>query len=454
MAFGLARRLVAGVVVAAMLAPTAAISAPAKNRDRSIPLLRDAEAEALIGDYARPILKAAGLGGAEVRIRIVNDDRFNAFVADGRNIFINAGTIMQTETPNEMIGVLAHETGHLAAGHLAQLREALRDAQIMSIIAMLGGAAAAAAGGGGRGMAAAALGGNQIAERSLLSYQRGQERSADHAAVTYLDKTGQSGAGMLAVFDRLAGQQLFVSRYGDPYVQSHPFASDRIAQLEEIVRKSKNFSRTDSAELQARHDLVRAKFIGFMESPQKVARLYPDKDTSLPAAYARAVVAYRLGSPKAAVAHVDDLIRRDPKNPWFLELKGQILTETGTPGAAIEPLRRAVALAPRSGFLKVMLGHAQVASGDDRQLKEAIENLNRGLADDPFAGIGYRQLAIAYARTGNIPMADLATAQGYFAVGDVKNARQYAARAQASLKRGTPAWLRADDIASYKPPRL
>ncbi|ODN69729.1 M48 family metalloprotease [Methylobrevis pamukkalensis] len=361
---------------------------------------------------------------------------------------------MQTDTPNELIGVLAHETAHMAAGHLAQLREALRNAQILSVLAVLGGAAAAVAGGGGDAAAATALGGGQIARRSLLSYQRGQERSADRAAVTYLEKTGQSSEGMLKVFSRLADQQLFASRYGDPYVQSHPMAADRISQIEELARKSKYRDRKDPAALQLRHDMMRAKFIGFIESPQKVSRLYPAGSDALPARYAQAVLAYRVGSPAGALKQVDALIASDPSNPWLLELKGQILTETGKPGAAIAPLRRAVSLAPNAGYLQVMLGHAQVASGDDGELKDAIRNLTKGLADDPGTSLGYRQLAIAYARSGDIPLADLATAQGHFAAGDTKAARQYAARAQAKLKRGTPAWLRADDIISYKPPRL
>ncbi|WP_175577726.1 M48 family metalloprotease [Mongoliimonas terrestris] len=433
--------------------------APAFAQGRRVSLIRDAEAEALIADYARPILKAAGLGGATVEIKIVNDPSFNAFVADSRHIFINAGTLMQSETPNELIGVIAHETGHLAGNHLARLREAIRKAQILSAIGMIGGAAAAVGGsssgvpGAGRAGAAAAVGGAQMGQRSLLAYQRTEESAADRAALTYLEKTGQSARGMLDVFERLADQQLFSAMFSDPYALSHPLAAERLSQVRTVAEQSRHFGKADDPSLVARHALVRAKFVAFTGDANKTARAYPPNDTSLAAQYARAVVAWRYGDPRSAVRAVDALIEQVPSNAFFQELKGQILLESGQPRQAIEPLRRAVKLAPKAGLIRVMLGHALVASGEDGVLKEAIEHLTKGLGDDPDNGIGYRQLAIAHARTGNIALADLATAQGAFAGGDIKAAKQYAQRAQAKLKRGSPAWLRADDIVTYNPPR-
>jgi predicted Zn-dependent protease len=449
------KRAAAATVIAALALSSAL---PAAAQSRRVSLVRDAEAEALIRDYARPILGAAGLGGASVEIKIVSDPTFNAFVADGRHIFVNAGTIMQTETPNELIGVIAHETGHLAGNHLARLREAVLRAQILSALAMLGGVAAAAAGsaagvsGAASGGTAAALGGAQIGQRSILAYQRTEETSADRAAITYLEQTGQSAKGMVSTFERLADQQLFSSSFSDPYAVSHPMAADRIANIEELARRSPHYDKADDPYLQFRHDLVRAKFVAFTGSADKTRRLYPDSDTSIAAAYARAVVAFRFGDPKSAVARIDKLIAIMPDYAFFHELKGQILLETGNPRAAIAPLRAAVELAPKEGLVRVMLGHALVASDDKSLLDEAVRELTKGIGDDPDQPIGYRQLAIAHARLGNIPMADLATAQGEFASGDIKSAKQYAQRAQAKLKNGSPAWLRADDILTYKPP--
>jgi predicted Zn-dependent protease len=450
------RHAVAGLVAAATL--LASLPA-AEAQKRRIGLVRDAEAEALVRDYARPILKAAGLGGATIQIKLVDDRSFNAFVADGRHIFLNVGTLIDSETPGELIGVIAHETGHLAGGHLARLREAITRAQILAAIAMIGGAAAAVAGsqsdlpGVGQAGAAVGLGGAQVGMRSLLAYQRGEETTADRAALSYLEATGQSARGMLKTFERLASQQLFAASFGDPYVLSHPLAQDRIAQLEELARASPHYDRPEDPDLQRRHDMVRAKVIAFTGSRQQVERAYPAADGGLPAAYARAILAWRFGDPRGAARLADDLIADAPKNPWFWELKGQVLLEGGDPRAAVEPLRRAVALAPKEGLIRVLLGRALVGSEDPGLLKEAVKELTRGLGDDPDQPIGYRQLAIAHARLGDIALADLATAQGAFASGDIEAAKQYAQRAQAKLKVGTPAWLRADDILAYKPPR-
>lgn len=451
-------RLLLTATTAVAMAFTGIGSATAQV-ERKVSLVRDAEGEQLVADYVRPILKAAGLGAANIQIKLVNDRSFNAFVADSRHIFLNVGTVVDARTPNELIGVLAHETGHLAGGHLARLREAITRAQILTAIAMLGGAAAAVAGSrsgmnnAGQAGAAAALGGAQVGMRSLLAYQRGEESTADRAAIGYLEATGQSGRGMLETFRRLADQQLFSAAFGDPYSMSHPLAADRLAQLEALVTSSAHYGKADDPALQARHDLVRAKFLAFTGSQQAVQRAYPAGDDSLPAAYARAIVAWRYTGARASMAQLDGLIARQPNNPWFWELKGQALLEGGMPAQAVEPLRKAVALAPKQGLVRVLLGRALVGADDPRLLKEAVTELTRGLGDDPDQAVGYRQLAIAHARLGDIALADLATAQGAFAAGDVEAARLLATRAQAKLKVGTPAWLRADDIVTYKPPR-
>lgn len=447
------RACVAGFTAAAMAVAACVPALAAERVGRSISLLRDAEAETLIADYARPLLKAAGLGAATVQVKLVNDDTFNAFVADSRHIFINAGAIIDSQTPNELIGVLAHEIGHLAANHLAQLRSEIRRMQILSAIAMIGGVAAGAAGGGGAAAGALATGGLQFGQRSLLMYARENETAADQLALKYLAQTGQSANGMLQTFRRFADQQMFMSGHIDPYVQTHPMASDRIAMIEEAARKSPYFDKPDDPALKARHDLVRAKFVAFTRNAQSVVRMYPPSDTSLAADYARAIVAFRFSDPKSALARMDALIKRAPNDPYFWELRGQIMLETGDPKGAVAPLRKAVALAPRAGLIRVMLGQALVGTGDARLVDEAITALTQGIGDDPDQPIGYRQLAIAYAKKGNIPMADLASAQGTFASGDIETAKKYAIRAQEKLKTGSPGWLRADDIITYKASR-
>ncbi len=448
-----ARALAGLLAVSLSLAPTLAVA------QGPVSIVRDAETEALLGDYLRPIFKAAGVRSANIQVFLIPDDDFNAFVANRHQIFVNTGAIIDAETPNEIIGVLAHETAHLAHQDLAALRQALADTKTAVLIASLLGMGAAAAGafGGSQGLATAGSGimsgAVSVGQRSLLAYQRGQEAAADRSAVDFLNATGQSGGGLLATLERLADRNLFVSRQADPYLQSHPLPRDRIVTLDALVHQGRYFGKIDPPALQARHDLVRAKLVGFTRPPGRVLTSYPAADSSLPARYARAVSAYRFGKPSPAIKQIDDLIAARPDFPYFWELKGQVLLETGNPEAAVAPLRKAVSLAPRSALLKILLGQALVATDNKALAAEAIEVLSVGLQSDPDASHGFRALARAYAMHDQIAMAQLAAAQGLFAEGNIKEAKAQAERAQAGLKTGSPAWLRADDIVSYNPPK-
>jgi predicted Zn-dependent protease len=281
-----------------------------------------------------------------------------------------------------------------------------------------------------------------------------QESAADRSGVDFLNATGQSPTGLLTTLKRLADQNLFASKNADPYLQTHPLPPERIAALQDLVKASPNAAKKDPPELQLRHDMVRAKLVGFTWTSGRVLTRYPLADTSLPARYARAISAYRFGQLAPALKQVDALIAEQPGNPYFLELRGQALLETGSPQASLEPLRKAASLAPTSGLIKILLGQALVATANKQVAKEAIEVLNSGLQSDPSVATGYRALARAYDMTGETALAQLATAQGLFEDGEIDGAKAQAKRAQAKLATGTPAWLRADDIVSYKPPKL
>lgn len=420
-----------------------------------IAVVRDAETEALIHDYLTPLLKAAGVSLPDVFL--VPDHSFNAFVAVGRKLFVNVGTIIDSETPNQLIGVLAHEVGHLAGDDPAYMMQVIADAKTAALIGSLIGVGAAAAGSisGSQTSAQAGVGilsaVGPIVQRSLLSQQRVLEAAADRAAISYLARSGQSGAGMIQTLDRLARDDLFGP--AKPYLRSHPGARERIAAIDQAARASNAFGRTDPPALQARHDLIRAKLIGFTYPPLEVNRRFQVGDNSLAAKYARAISAYRSGKPGPAVALIDELIAARPRYPYFHELKGQALLESGHPQAAIEPLRNAVALAPRAGHLRVMLGQALVDSGNPGHANEAVDALINGLRSEPDMIPGYRALARAYELRGDRALAQLTVAEGLIRSGNVKDAKAQAARAQANLKPGSPAWLRADDILSYKPPK-
>jgi len=430
---------------------------PARAQDtsaRGMPIIRDTEIEQLLREYAAPVLRAANLSQQGVRVVMLNDRTFNAFVMDGRHIFINAGALFDAKTPNEIIGVFAHETGHLAGGHLSRLREQLSRAQTASIIALLAGVGAMVAGarsGSGDAGAAAILAPQTAITRSLLAYVRTQEDQADHAGVKFLNATGQSPRGMLELFKRLADESLFNSRYVDPYMQSHPMPADRIAALEQIAKASPYWDHKDPPELQLRHDMMRAKLSGFLDRPDTVVRRYPLSDHGLPARYARAISTYRHGDGRAAVAQIDDLIHTQPNNPYFYELKGQALLEGGHPAEAIAPLRQAVVMTHGAPLIEIMLAQALIATDNAKYADEAIPMLRGALAREPESSDAYAQLAMAYGRKGDLANADLASAQAAFMRGDVKTAQQLASRAKTRLPVGSPGWVRADDIVSVKP---
>jgi predicted Zn-dependent protease len=454
--FAVFRRATALVTAAALaLAPVPSLAQESKGP----PIIRDAEIEQLLRDYTQPILRAAGLAKQNVQVVIINEPSFNAFVVDGRRIFVNSGALMESATPNQIIGVLAHEAGHIAGGHLAKLREQLARAQTAAILATILGVGAVVAGattnrgsnnGLGSAGAAALSAPQEVIRRNILSYQRQQEEAADRAGVRYLNETGQSPKGMYDTFKRMSEQLLFLARGADPYAQSHPMPAERVAALAEFARTSPYWDKKDDAAMQLRHDLMRAKISGFMERPDTVLRRYPMSNDTLPARYARAIAGYKHGDLRNAIAQIDALLQAQPNNPYFYELRGQALLEGARPNEAIAPLRRALQLSSNSPLIAMMLGQALVASNNPAYSDEAINILKSALAREPEAPIGYMQLAMAYGRKGNFAEADLASAQAAFLRGDMKTARDLASRAKTRFAVGSPGWVKADDIVNTK----
>jgi predicted Zn-dependent protease len=444
-------------VLTAVALAAAAIPAGAQQGGGGPAIIRDAEIEQLLREYTQPILKAAGLAHQNVRVIIINDRSFNAFVADGHRIFINSGALMQAKTPNEVIGVLSHESGHIAGGHLARMREQMANASTESLVAMLlgigamvAGARSGSAGGADIGMAAITMPQGLI-QSTMLAYIRTQEEQADRAGVKFLTATGQSPKGMYDTFKRLGDELLFQSRYIDPYLQTHPMPKERVAALEELVKTSPYWDKKDSPELQFRHDMMRAKLYGYMDRSEISGNRYPASDQSLPARYARAIAAARFSDPRAALAQIDALIEAQPQNPYFHELKGQTLLEGGKPAEAIAPLRRAAQQSPNPALIEIMLGQALVESNDPAHLNEAVSVLESSLSREPESPEGFNQLAMAYGRKGDLAHADLSSAQSALLRGDMKAARMLAARAKDRFPVGSPGWVKADDISNKDP---
>ena len=451
-----ASRAVAFVTAAAV----ALASVPARAQtgaNAGIPMIRDAEIEQLLRDYTAPIFKVAGLTTQNIQVVIINDPQFNAFVMDAHRIFVNTGALMQATTPNQMIGVFAHETGHIVGGHLSKMRQELANVQTAMIVAMLLGAGALVAGAHSNNIDMGNVGGAMLSApqalgmSTLLAYQRAQEESADRAGVRFLTMTHQSAKGMYDTFKRFADQTLFAAQGSNPYLQNHPAPEERMAALEELAKSSPYWGVTDPPALQFRHDMMRAKLYGFTERPDAVLRRYPATDTSLPARYARAISTYRFGDLRNAVAQIDGLIADMPNDPYFYELKGQALLENGHPMDAIPPLRRAVALAPAPGvaLIQILLAQALVATNDPKLSAEAVSLLHVALFKEPEDGDAYTTLAMAYGRENDLADADLASAQAAFARGDNKTARELAERAKQRFPIGSPGWVRADDIVAF-----
>jgi predicted Zn-dependent protease len=444
--------------VAVMTAAAIVLSSlPARAQTGSsagIPMIRDAETEQLLRDYSAPILKVAGLGNQNVKVVIIDDKSFNAFVMDAHRIFVNTGALMQAITPNQMIGVFAHETGHIVGGHLSKMRQELENVQTAMIVAMLLGIGAVVAGahsgntdmgniGGALVTAPQALGMNTI-----LAYQRAQEESADRAGVRFLTMTGQSARGMYDTFKHFADESLYAAQGANPYMQNHPMPQERMAALAELV-KTPYWDKKDPPELQFRHDMMRAKLYGFTERADTVLRRYPFSDTSMPARYARAIASYRFGDMRGTIAQIDSLIQAMPNNPYFYELKGQALLEGAHPAEAIAPLQRAVELAPSPALIQILLAQALVATNDPKRADQAVVILRNALLKEPEATDAYTTLAMAYGRKNDLADADLASAQAAFARGDNKTARELAARAKQRFPIGSPGWVRADDIVAF-----
>ena len=444
------------VVVTAVSIALTPVAAQSRSDKSRLPIVRDAEIEALVADYARPILQAAGLSRSGIQIVLVNSPSFNAFVA-GRRIFINTGAITATETPNQLIGIIAHEIGHLSGGHQQRLREQLERSQTIAIVAGLLGAGIAVAGAstgtGGAAQAGAGLmtGGSAAAQRSLLSYQRGEESAADRTALIYLDSTCQSGRGLLETFSTLDRNNLF-ARASSNYLSSHPMPRDRIVALEAAARESRHFDRADPPALVERHNLARAKIAAYNGGAGDVRRLFARDPRSLPALYGDAIATQLSGSTASGLQKIDALIAARPDNPWFHEMRGETLMAAGRASEAAAAFSQAARLdTSGSGLLKAQVGQAIVSGGDRSQMPKAIDMIRAGLQSDPVNASAYRFLAMAYGHIGDVGQAELATAEGYWHGGNLREAQIFATRAQQKLKRGSPSWLQAQDIIQARP---
>jgi predicted Zn-dependent protease len=436
------RRALCALLLFGLAAPRLAFAQ--EGGGDQISFIRDAEIESSIRQWVTPIFKAAGLDPDAIRIYLVNDPRLNAFVAGGQNLFLHTGLLLRSKSPNQVIGVVAHETGHIAGGHLARAQEAMRNATIEAMIAMvLGGAAAAMAHGNGVGGVIA--GGLGVGQRSYLQYSIEQEAKADQAALGFLDATHQSAKGLLEFFRVIQGEELMSAARQDPYLRTHPLTDQRVDYVAEHVARSPFSDAPDRPEFIEQHKRMIAKLSGFLKPALALAQ-YKESDPSPAARYARAIAYYRQPNIAKALPIIEALVRDEPKNPYFRELQGQMLFENGKVAEALGPYEEAVRLQPDSVLLRVSLAQVQVESDSADLTKKAIANLNDAVRREPDNGSAWHFLAVAYGRSNDLGMSALALAEEGMANGNRKLALQQSTRALQLLKAGTPARLRAQDL--------
>jgi predicted Zn-dependent protease len=437
--FALAR----GLLLSAMVAVTASL--PAQAADKAG--IRDAEIERLLRGYSEPLFSAAGLEAKSVNVFIINDDSLNAFVAGGQNVFIHTGMITTLKTPNELKGVIAHETGHISGGHLARGMDAMSKAEVPMIIGMLAGVAAIAAGAPDLGLGLL-VGAQSFAQREFMTYSRTQESAADQAGAKFLEATGQSPVGMQKVFDLFADQEALSGARQDPFVRTHPLSRERASNLQSIVDASPFKERKDSPEELHAYDMMKAKLLGFIEPPTVVLRRYPLSDTSKQARYARAAAYFRSADLGKALLQIDSLLAEEPENPYFWELRGQMLVESSRPIEGLPAYRKAVQIAPHEPLLRIGLGSALLATEQAPVVAEAIKHLKAAIKEEPENGMAWYYLADAHARSGDETLAALATAERYFSLRRYDQAISFAQRAMPNLKENGRDWQRANDIVA------
>ena len=413
-------------------------------------ILRDAETEALFQDMMDPLLVAAGLQPGQVRVHLLGDRSINAFVAGSQDIYVFSGLIEAADTAEEVQGVLAHELGHVMGGHAIRVNDGAKAATNISLLSLLLGAAAIAAGAGEAGMGVM-MAGQQAAMGKFLAFSRVQESTADAAGAQYLSKAGISGRGSLAFFKKLQNLEFrYAVKQDDDqaYGRTHPMSGDRIQTLREVYVIDPAWNKPADPAIEKRFQRIKAKLSGYMSEPERTLRKFPESNSSIPARYARAYAWHKSAYPQKALAEVEGLLATDPNDPYFLELEGQVLLESGRPEEAIPPLRKAVTNSRSQPLISATLGHALIATEDPANFPEAERVLKTAVALDNQNPFAWYQLGIVYANKGDQARAALASAERYSLEGGQAGlALRNAEMEMQGLPQGSRDWIRAQEIS-------
>ena len=406
-------------------------------------VIRDEEIEQDLKTFMRPVFREAGVSPSSVRFIILENPEMNAFVAGGQNIFLHTGLILETRNVAELIGVCAHETGHIAHGDLIRSRTVAENISVEALVAEVLGIVAAVGARSGDAAAAVTSATGSIAQRAFLTHSREQETAADQAGVSFLQAAGLPITGFLSFMQKLSSQELLPDSAQSEYVRTHPLTQDRVNYLANVVEQERNHHAAPEA-WEEMHARIKAKLLGYLFPDQALL----DKGTSVASQYGRAIAWYRKGELQKALAQLDPLIAAQPKDPYFYELKGQILFENGKIDAALPAYAKAVEFAPQSGLIRAAYGHALLESTTDAQAHEAeaIKQLEASLDTEALQPETHHQLAIAYGKQGKEGISRLHLAEEGLLENKPEFAITEAKLAQQALPKGTPAALRASDI--------
>ncbi|MBI1301298.1 MAG: M48 family metalloprotease [Alphaproteobacteria bacterium] len=418
---------------------------------QGLSIIRDTEIENILRSWGTPIFKSAELNPEAINIILVNNNDVNAFVAGGSNIFFYSGLILKTEGPGEVIGVLAHETGHISGGHLVRTREALERASYESIIGFVVGLGAAIASGEAGAAPAISAGGASVAQRRFFAHSRVHESSADQAALTYMEKAGINPSGLATFMDKLKAENYIPENQRSEYIRTHPLAENRVAALERRIEMSDHKNASYPNLWIEQHARMRAKLVSFI-NPGQVPWVYDDKDKSIAAQYARAIAAYRNNQVDEALSRINDLLKREPENPYFLELKGQMLVDFGRVKEAVPVYQKSINLLPKAPLIRIAFAHALIESASDNQvskLNQAIDELNIALRDEPRSTRVHRLLATAHGRLGSESEAKLHLAEEAVLQRRFSYAKQHAQAVLQTEEEGSSLWIRARDVLSF-----
>lgn len=410
----------------------------------SATLINDTEIEKEITNIIMPIAKAADIPENRLKIYIVRDDSFNAFVRGGEDIFVYTGLLKQIKNPNALRAVVAHELGHTIGGHMVQISQRMHDEIVRALIIQTLGVGLMVAGGNPSAGAGVMAGATGIAQQSLLSFSRDEERMADDMAIDLMIRANQNPNGLIEVFEQMrdiSGE--FESRI-NPNRINHPLTSERMNNAKLKISKLKKIptqQKSAIAQENKNYEILRAKLIGYLDTDKNVIIKYPYTDKSDAAIYARAIANMQSGNLDTAKTGTQTLIARNPNNPYYYELLGDIEYQYGAYDDSVASYEKSLKLTKNAPQIETAL--ALVLSernklGDKERAKELCK---RVILTEP-SPLSYWILA----RVTDGGESDWAMAEYYNMNGDKKNAKKYAKSAQKKSKKDSPEYIKSEDI--------